>query len=77
MNGSWESGESLMREGLHNFAGRTATTRRHEPEGTNTCLFYSLFGSASGGIGDIVLVLPVVGIRGKSILSELQDLVHG
>ena len=60
-----------VREGLHNFA------ESHEPEGTNTCLFYSLFGSANGGIGDIVLVLPVVGIRGKSILSELQDLVHG
>lgn len=42
-----------------------------------TFSFYSLFGSASGGIGDIVLVLPVVGIRGKTILSELQDLVHG
>ena len=58
-----------MRDGLHNFADQELLAC--------TCLFYSLFGSASGGIGDIVLVLPVVGIRGKSILSELQDLVHG
>ena len=53
---------------LHNLEERVSergtsqlrtSTGRHNPEGSNTCLFYSLFGSASGGIGDIVLVLPV------------------